>query len=69
MCIRRLQGAIRRLGYPQHVVSDFSLPWEAKPKFAYLKAQNHKSDDEVGGLGPKKSAHFIVLLILLGVKW
>ena len=54
MCIQRLQGAIRRLGYPQQVVSEFPLPWESKPKFAQLRAQNHKLDDEVGGLGPKK---------------
>ena len=54
MCIQRLQGAIKRLGYPQQVVYEFPLPWESKPKYAQLRVQNHKLDDKVGGLGPKK---------------
>ena len=54
MCVRRLQGATWRLGYPKQVVEDFPLPWDPKGKYAQLQARKHRLDDEVGGLGPKK---------------
>jgi len=47
MCIQRLQGATRRLGYPKQVIADFPLPWEANTKYAPLQPGIHRLDDEV----------------------
>ena len=55
VCVQRVLGATRRLGYPRHVVDAFPLPCETKWKNVQPKILH----DEVGGLGPKKNVHIL----------